>query len=268
MMSKILLVGAGNMGFAMLKGWREKGSALEIHVIEPDEALCARAAQVCDRAVSKAQDLGGGLHFDVVVLAVKPQILRSVLPAFRAMADAGATFLSVAAGIAIETLAAGLGERAAIIRCMPNTPASIGAGMIGCFANSNVSAAMHDLAARLLATSGEVVFVDHESEMDAITAVSGSGPAYVFYFIECLIEAGRRAGLTSELAEKLAIQTVVGASQLAKASEAKPAVLREQVTSPNGTTAAGLNVLMASHKLENLVIDTVDAARRRSVELR
>jgi pyrroline-5-carboxylate reductase len=150
---------------------------------------------------------------------------------------------------------------------MPNTPASIGAGMLVLTARSDVSAETRDFVESLFASSGAVAWIDDESLMDAVTAISGSGPAYVFYFIETLSEAGEKLGLTREIARKLALQTVRGAGQLAALSDHSPAVLREQVTSPGGTTAAALKVLMADDGLSALVFKAATAARDRGVEL-
>ena len=267
-MTTLLLVGCGSMGFAMLKGWREGDPALRLLVVEPAEALRQRAVALGIEAVAEAGDLPRDSRPDLVVLAVKPQVILDVLPAYRGMAENGATMLSVAAGTTIAALAAGLPEGAPIIRCMPNTPASIGAGMMVCHANAAVPPAAQALVERLLAMSGAVAFIDDEADMDAVTAVSGSGPAYVFHFIECLAAAGEKAGLAPDLAARLALQTVMGAGQLAAASKDAPSELRRQVTSPGGTTAAALAVLMGGDGLAKLVEAAVDAAKARSIALR
>jgi pyrroline-5-carboxylate reductase len=160
-----------------------------------------------------------------------------------------------------------LGDRAAIIRCMPNTPAAIGKGMMVTFANPRVNEETKAFVGELLASSGAVAEIASEDLMDAVTAVSGSGPAYIFHFIESLTAAGKAAGLPEETAKLLAMQTVYGAACLAKESDEEPGRLREQVTSPNGTTAAALAVLMGEEKLTRLVTEAVEAARVRSVEL-
>jgi pyrroline-5-carboxylate reductase len=160
-----------------------------------------------------------------------------------------------------------LGERAPIVRCMPNTPAAIGKGMMVTFANGRVSDDTRKFVADLLSASGEVASIDDESLMDAVTAVSGSGPAYIFHFIECLTAAAESAGLPTETAKLLAMQTVYGAASLAAESGEEPGVLRQQVTSPNGTTAAALAVLMGEGRLKRLVTEAVEAARLRSIEL-
>jgi len=190
-----------------------------------------------------------------------------VVPAYRRFVHANTTFLSVAAGTGIKVFEDILGAGTAVIRCMPNTPAAIGKGMMVTCSNAAVSADTAAFVAELLAASGEVATVDDESLMDAVTAVSGSGPAYVFHFIECLTEAGVAAGLPEETAKRLAMQTVYGAASLASDSADPPGRLREQVTSPNGTTAAALAVLMGDGRLKTLVGEAVEAARKRSVEL-
>jgi len=267
MAGKVILVGCGNMGFAMLKGWLASGAVqpADVLVIEPNETLRNRAGEQGVRT-SAAPDGIAGESADLVIIAVKPQVLRDVLPAYKPLAPKAA-FLSIAAGIAISTFSEILGSDTPVIRCMPNTPAAIGKGMMGIYANELVSADILAFVNTLLSASGEVVVLDDEGQIDAVTAVSGSGPAYVFHFIECLEAAAVKAGLSEKAARLLAMQTVYGAANLAKESGEEPGRLREQVTSPNGTTAAALAVLMGENRLGNLVDEAVDAARRRSIEL-
>ncbi|MCT7374044.1 pyrroline-5-carboxylate reductase [Chelativorans salis] len=261
---KVVLVGCGNMGYAMLKGWLSAGklAAGDVTVVEPNEGLRARAAA---HGVVVTADAGELAAADLVVFAVKPQVIRDVVPAYRRLEDA--TYLSVAAGTGVATFEELLGREAAVMRCMPNTPAAIGKGMMVVFANRNVGAETKAFVEGLLAASGAVATIDDEALMDAVTAVSGSGPAYVFHFIECLAAAGEKAGLPAETAKLLAMQTVYGAACLAKESGEEPGTLREQVTSPGGTTAAALGVLMGEERLAELVGEAVEAAKRRSVEL-
>lgn len=260
----VILVGCGNMGYAMLKGWIAAGELApqDVNVVEPNEALRARAAELGVNAIDSADGLTKG---DLIIFAVKPQVMGKVVPAYSRFEDA--TFVSVAAGTGVSTFTDILGSSSAVIRCMPNTPAAIGKGMMVVFANENVKPDMLDFVKVLLTTSGEVTMIDREELMDAVTAVSGSGPAYIFHFIECLTAAGRKAGLPEDKAKLLAMQTVWGAACLAKESGEEPGLLREQVTSPNGTTAAALSVFMDQQKLEKLVTDAVEAARKRSMEL-
>ncbi|WP_028032415.1 pyrroline-5-carboxylate reductase [Chelativorans sp. J32] len=267
MSKRVVLVGCGNMGYAMLKGWLAAGklSASEISVVEPNSDLRARAE---GHGVSAAAEPGslGLTEADLIIFAVKPQMIRDVVPNYRSFAP-DATFLSVAAGTAMATFEELLGSEAAVIRCMPNTPAAIGKGMLVVFSNRNVRAEVKAFVNDLLTANGAVAGVEDERLMDAVTAVSGSGPAYVFHFIECLTAAGEKAGLPGETAKLLAMQTVYGAAVLAKESGEEPGKLREQVTSPNGTTAAALAILMGEERLQTLVTEAVDAARQRSIEL-
>lgn len=266
---KVVLAGCGNMGYAMLSGWLKSGKLRpdETFVIEPNAKLRSRAKALGSEVGSDAGEIPTGAVPTLIVLAVKPQVIRDVTAGYRRFGDGRTTFLSIAAGTAMATFEEILGERAAIIRCMPNTPASIGKGMMVTFANERVSDETLAFVADLLSASGEVASINDESLMDAVTAVSGSGPAYIFHFIECLTAAAESAGLPTETAKLLAMQTVYGAASLAAESREEPGVLRQQVTSPNGTTAAALAVLMGEDRLKQLVTEAVEAARLRSIEL-
>jgi len=265
---RVLLVGCGNMGNAMLSGWLGSGKlqASETLVVEPNEDLRQRAVGLGSAVAASNADLPVGLSPELIVIAVKPQVLREVVAGYSAYADKS-TFLSIAAGASVATFTGILGEHAAIVRCMPNTPAAIGKGMMVVFSNANVTDKTKLFVGDLLSASGEVATIDDEGLMDAVTAVSGSGPAYIFHFIECLTAAAEKVGLPSDTAKLLAMQTVFGAASLAAESAEDPAVLRKQVTSPNGTTAAALGVLMGEDRLKNLVAEAVEAARDRSIEL-
>ncbi|MDN5928741.1 MAG: pyrroline-5-carboxylate reductase [Hyphomicrobiales bacterium] len=269
MHKKLVLVGCGNMGFAMLSGWLKTARLQpgEVLVVEPGEALRRRVADLKVEAVADASELSDGLAPDLVLFAVKPQMIRAVAPAYRRFAAAGATFVSIAAGTRIALFEELLGKGVAVMRCMPNTPAAIGKGMMVLVSNDKVAPAMDGFIEALMSTSGRVARIDSEDLMDAVTAVSGSGPAYIFHFIECLSIAAEKAGLPAETAKLLAMQTVYGAASLAVESGEEPGRLREQVTSPNGTTAAALAVLMGENRLRDLVTEAVEAARKRSVEL-
>ncbi|APY15656.1 pyrroline-5-carboxylate reductase [Brucella sp. 10RB9214] len=268
MQDKVVLVGCGNMGFAMLRGWLDSGilKAGDVHVVEPAEALRERAALAHVHVYADAAELPADLQPRMALVAVKPQMMANVLPAYKRFAPAS-TFVSVAAGIPVALFESHLGKDVAVIRCMPNTPAAIGKGMLVTFKNANVSDTNEAFVTSLLKTSGKVASVDEEGLMDAVTAVSGSGPAYIFHFIEALTDAGVSLGLPRETAALLAMQTVMGAGALADASTDSPSKLREQVTSPNGTTAAALDVLMGGDRLKELVAEAVKAAHKRSVEL-
>lgn len=263
----IVLIGAGNMGHAMLSGWLRNDASLAVHVVEPFEPFQARAKLAGVHAVTALSDLPKGLVADLVVLAVKPQMVAPVLADCAGLAERGATFVSVAAGITITAMARPLPQDTPIIRCMPNTPAAIGEGMMVLCAGHAVTSAARVLTERLLSASGPVAWVQDESLMDAVTAISGSGPAYVFHFTEALTEAGISLGLTPALAGLLARQTVAGAGRMMQSAEVSPSTLREQVTSPNGTTAAALEVFMEDQALLRLVRRAARAARDRGVEL-
>ena len=269
MSGAVVLVGCGNMGRAMLEGWLASGrlAPADALVVEPAEALRAKAAALGATALADAGEIGKDVTPRLVVFAVKPQVVRDVIPAY-ARFKASATYVSVVAGTPIAAFEQLLGADAAIIRCMPNTPAAIGKGMMVTFANPHVTAEATALVDGLLSASGEVTAIGEEGLLDAVTAVSGSGPAYVFHFIECMTAAGEAAGLPADKAKLLAMQTVYGAASLAQASDEEPGELRRQVTSPNGTTAAALSVLMGEDRLKTLVTEAVLAARDRAFELR
>jgi pyrroline-5-carboxylate reductase len=263
----VLLAGCGNMGFAMLQGWLASGALPpgDVHVVEPSEELRARARALGVNAVANASEVISVPGF--VILAVKPQVMGDVLPAYVRFSHGGSAFLSIAAGIGTAFMAERLGTQTPIIRCMPNTPAAIGKGMLVYWKNALVSAECENFVRTLLTASGRVAKVEDEALIDAVTAVSGSGPAYVFHFIECLTDAGVHAGLPLEIAAELAMQTVMGSGALAAQSADSPGQLREQVTSPNGTTAAALAVLMKDGRMKALIGEAVEAAHRRAVEL-
>jgi pyrroline-5-carboxylate reductase len=262
----ILLVGCGQMGSAMLRGWLARGAAARFLVVEPAGAPAALTDATGVTWHRAADDLPAGVLPDAVVFAVKPQLIDAVLPAYRRWVRQQTLFLSIAAGTTIAGIARHLGE-AAIVRCMPNTPAAIGRAITVACPNPRVTAEQRQLCAALLAAIGESTWVEDEGLMDAVTAVSGSGPAYVFLLIEALAEAGVRVGLPAELALRLSRATVAGAGELARLSPEPPARLRENVTSPGGTTRAALDVLMAGNGLPQLLERAVAAATARSREL-
>jgi len=262
----VLLVGCGRMGGALLKGWIGRGIPRnQITVVEPETAFRTMAeAEHGVAAIRDASEVPPSLKPGVIVLAVKPQIVDQVLPAYAGYSEA--VFLSIAAGKTIAVLKALLGS-SRIIRAMPNLPAAIGKGMTVACADPSVGAEARTLCRDLLEAVGEVAFIENEDSMDMVTAVSGSGPAYVFLLAECLAEAGVAAGLDAELALKLACATVAGSGALLSHSGETPARLRENVTSPGGTTAAALAVLMAKDGMADLLKRAVAAAAKRSREL-
>lgn len=264
----VVLIGAGKMGGALLTGWLSRDlPASQVRVQDPGPPADVKAE--LDRHGLKAEPSIGALPTPpaVVVLAVKPQVMDAVLPSVKPLIGRGTLVLSVAAGRTIAGLAKGLPQGTAIVRSIPNTPAAIGRGITVATAGANVSGEQKTLAGALLEAVGEVGWVDDEKLIDAATAVSGSGPAYVFLLAEALREAAVAQGLPAELADRLARATVSGAGELLRVTGLDPATLRQNVTSPNGTTAAALAVLMAEPGLTSLMKAAVAAAERRSREL-
>lgn len=262
-MTRVLLVGCGKMGGAMLAGWLERGLAPEdVVVVEPGTPNVVGGITV----VGEAAAIPAGFAPDIAVLAVKPQVMAEVLPPYRRFAGS-ATFLSIAAGKTIGFFEAILGADAAVVRAMPNTPAAVRRGITVACPNARVGAAARSACDELLQAVGEVAWTDDESLMDAVTAVSGSGPAYVFLLAECLAKAGVAAGLPEDLASRLARVTVSGAGELLHQSSEPAETLRRTVTSPGGTTAAALSVLMAEGGLQPLLTTAVAAATKRGKEL-
>lgn len=244
-----VLVGCGRMGSALLKGWGRQAV-----VIDP-----SYPGALPDIAAA------GDITPELVVFAVKPQQVGSVVPAYARFK--GATFLSIAAGKTLAGFEALLGAEAAIVRCMPNTPAAIGKGISVAVANRHVTPQGRALATQALAAGGLVEWVEDETLLDAVTALSGSGPAYVFYLVEVLAKAGEAMGLAPDLAARLARQTVIGSGHLLEQSSESPANLREAVTSPGGTTAAALHIIRESGRLQALMTEALKAAQARGKEL-
>ncbi|MDR0702190.1 MAG: pyrroline-5-carboxylate reductase [Azoarcus sp.] len=265
----IAFIGGGNMATALIGGMVERGFAADaIHVIEPDAAARERLqARFGVRALAVPDD--GTRRADVLALAVKPQQMQTALTPF-AGALRRTLVISIAAGLRLADIGRWLGGAGApytrLVRCMPNTPALIGAGVTGMYAAPAVDAVGRETAERILAAVGGIVWVDDEARLDAVTGISGSGPAYVFHFIEALEAAGRAQGFDAADARRLAVDTVLGAARLASASDDPPAVLREKVTSKGGTTAAALARLAAAGWYDALV-DAVAVASARSREL-
>ena len=265
-----LLVGGGKMGGAMLRGWLNQGvPASTIGIVEPIDALRDTLLSECGvRAVANIGQLDPACRPGVVVLAVKPQVVDAVIPACARFVSRETIFLSVVAGRTLATLQGHLGGEAAVIRAMPNTPAAVGRGMTVCVANERTDTAHRELCQPLLEAVGDVIWVTDEDLMDAVTGVSGSGPAYAFLMTEALAVAGEKAGLPTQIARRLARATVAGAGELMYRSGEEPETLRENVTSPGGTTAAALTVLMDPETGWQPVIDrAVAAAAQRSREL-
>lgn len=268
-MPKLLLIGCGKMGSALLEGWLDQGIvASDITVIEPSTELAATLmGKYGVQVVNDPSNMPAGYAPNVAVLAVKPQVMNKILPPYQKLVEEGSVFLSIAAGRTIASFESILGTDAAIVRAMPNTPAAVGRGItVGC-PNANVSAEQRKLCDQLLKAVGDVEWVDEERHMDAVTAVSGSGPAYIFLLAEAMSAAGQKVGLPPELSAKLARVTVAGSGELLHQSLEPASTLRQNVTSPGGTTAAALDVLMAPDGLEDLMSKAIEAATRRSKEL-
>lgn len=258
-------IGGGNMATAIVGGLLAKGfAASAFHVVEPfaeqreklAHALGVSVAPACDAALAGC---------DVVVMAVKPQQMRDAAEALRPHLK-GQLVITIAAGIALDDLGRWLGGHTQLVRAMPNTPALIHAGVTGLYAAPAVDAAARQRAERLLGAVGEIVWFDRESLLDAVTAVSGSGPAYVFYFIEALEQAALKLGMNAEQARRLAVQTFRGASELAAQSPDSPQTLRARVTSKGGTTERAI-AAMDTAELQTGFVRGVEAAAARSAEL-
>lgn len=264
----VALIGAGNMGLAMLEGWAGEGLAGDrVVVVDPNpserlQALCAaKGFLLGDRAAV------AGVR-DAVILAIKPQMLDAGTSAAAPFVGPQSVVVSILAGKRIADIAARLPAAKAIVRAMPNTPAAIGRGVTGAFASPKTSEAQRALSHALLAAAGQVEWVENEPLIDAVTAVSGSGPAYVFYLVECLAAAGVEAGLPADLAARLARATIEGSGELLhRQADVSAETLRQRVTSPGGTTAAALSVLMAEDGLAPLMSRAVAAAKKRAGEL-
>jgi pyrroline-5-carboxylate reductase len=262
----LVLVGAGKMGGAMLQGWLGLGlDPAKVVVLEPQPSAEMAAAQAqglrLNPTAAKAAPAA------TVVLAIKPQTAPEAMPALAPWVGAGTLVVSIMAGRTLGFLAGSLPTGAALVRSMPNTPAAIGRGITVAVAGAGVTPGQRETAHRLLAATGGVEWVEDEALLDAVTAVSGSGPAYVFLLAESLARAGVAAGLPAPLAARLARETVAGSGELLHRSALNAAALRENVTSPAGTTAAALGVLMAPDGLDRLMQAAIAAATKRSREL-
>jgi pyrroline-5-carboxylate reductase len=267
--SSLVLVGAGKMGAAMLEGWLRAGlSPQAVTVLDPAPSDGVQAlsrqhgfALNATHAPERAQAA------EVVVLAIKPQMLDQAAASFQSWVGPNTLLVSVLAGKTVANLHARLPQTERIVRAMPNLPASVMRGMTGCYAAQAVTDAQKGMAQRLLEAVGAVEWVADEALIDSVTAVSGSGPAYVFLLVECLAQAGIEQGLPADVAAKLARTTIEGAGELLRQSDLSPATLRQNVTSPAGTTAAALEVLMAPDGLAPLMQRAVRAARLRAEAL-
>jgi pyrroline-5-carboxylate reductase len=262
---RLVLAGAGKMGGAMLDGWLARGlKPKQITVIEPHPGKTIKALA---RRGLKLNPKGNAAAASAIVIAVKPQTVLEALPPLAAYTGKSTLVLSIMAGRTVAFLEGSLPAGTAIVRAMPNTPAAIGRGISVAFANARISTSQRKLASDLLAAIGKVEWITDEARMDAVTALSGSGPAYVFLLAEAMASAGIAAGLPPALATRLARETVTGSAELMHRSDLDAATLRQNVTSPGGTTAAALDVLMGPGGFDHLLTQAIIAATRRSREL-
>lgn len=258
----LVLVGAGKMGGALLNGWLARGlDPKQVAVLEPMPSTQIKALGRRGLRLNPQGKIG---EVAAIVVAVKPQTAPDAMPGLSSLIGKSTLVLSIMAGRPLQFLARMLGRDAAVVRAMPNTPAAIGRGITVAVANAKVAARQRRLAADLLAAAGAVEWIADEALMDAVTAVSGSGPAYVFLLAEALARAGVAAGLPAKLAATLARETIAGSGELLRRSPLDAATLRQNVTSTGGTTAAALEVLMGPGGLESLMTRAIAAATRRS----
>jgi pyrroline-5-carboxylate reductase len=266
---QLLLVGCGKMGFALLERWREqKMHQWHISVIEPNPQGREMLRAFRDVSVyEKLEDIAQDFMPQCIIFAVKPQSMPLTLPHYGQRFAEHPLYVTIAAGKTLGFYAQHLGEKARVIRAMPNTPAMVGMGITTLFAGAQSSIKDRDMASALLTCVGEVVWLDKESLMDAATAISGSGPAYVYYFMECLMRAGIEAGLSEEVTKTLVMHMVHGSCELAFMSPDSIETLRHNVTSPGGTTEAALERLMSTNGMLRLVQEAVQAAVARARQL-
>lgn len=264
----LVLVGAGKMGGAMLNGWLAQGlDPRNVIVIDPSPPPEVKdlIGKLGVQHVAAAPKLG--VEPSVLLMAVKPQVMDAVLSSVKGLAGPRTVVISIAAGRTIASFEHHFAAGTAVIRTMPNTPAAIGRGITVCTGNKSAGPRQRKLCEALLSAVGEVGWVEDEALIDAVTAVSGSGPAYVFLLAEAMAAAGVKAGLSPDLAMKLARATISGSGELLRQSDLPAATLRQNVTSPGGTTAAALDVLMAPDGLESLMTRAIAAATKRGREL-
>jgi pyrroline-5-carboxylate reductase len=258
----ILLIGAGHMGGALARGWSKQN--LPVVAVDPNPPASLRRLKGV--SVIRSLDQATG-KYRACVIALKPQILRGEASALKPLVQSGVPAISIAAGITTKFMHKAWGAKARVVRAMPNTPGAIGHGISALYADSNATASDKKLAQSLLAALGETLWVKRESDIDTVTAVSGSGPAYVYLMVETLAAAAEAEGLSRDIAMKLARATVSGAGALLASDPTHAAELRRHVTSPHGTTEAALKVLMAKAGMDALMKRAVSAARKRATEL-
>ncbi len=263
--STILLIGCGNMGASLVGGWLDKGiHARSIHIVEPNPSAVVQ--EYVQKGCILSTTLPDNIYTtDIIILAVKPQTMASALGGLKAFVGPDTMIVSIAAGTTLATLSAAFDSHPLCTRAMPNLPATIGCGITACYAPESVGVVARSTVDDLMSAIGKVVWLESEDQLAAVTALSGSGPAYIFHFIECLENAGVQLGLSAELSRLLALETVAGSSALALGTTVDVSTLRQRVTSPGGTTEAALDVLMP--QLGALMRQTLAAAAKRAREL-
>lgn len=263
---KILVVGGGRMGSAIIDGWLKQGVASDsIYLIDNNPETLKVYANKGLHTFESTENVPQGLEFKVFLLALKPQIIVKHISQFNQFISPSTCLVSVAAGVMVQTLLDMLPNAQHVVRVMPNTPAMIGKGVLVGFSESQ--SMFSKLIEELFASLGTFYWVPNEEQMHSVTAISGSGPAYLFYFAQCFIESAQALDLDNEFAKALALDTLAGAARLIEESGIDVETLRQNVTSPNGTTQAGLEALMCNHELKDRIEACCVAARQRSVEL-
>lgn len=267
--ASILVIGAGRMGSAIIKGWVDSGiDPKSVHVVDNNDSLVEQLQQaLAINAYNDISHIEANKTFEVILVALKPQVISHVLPLYRSFFAPNALLLSIAAGVTCEQLGQLSPEKSAIIRIMPNTPLLIKKGVIAALSNGNTSTSQKALCEALFNSLGAFHWLQNEDQMHAVTAISGSGPAYLFYFAETFSQAASELGLAPLLAKQLALETLIGASYLVENDPREVSELRQEVTSPNGTTAAALDVLSSEESLLKLLKGTLRAASDRSKAL-
>ncbi|MDC0074177.1 pyrroline-5-carboxylate reductase [Alphaproteobacteria bacterium] len=267
MKKNLLLIGCGKMGSALLEGWVSDNNNLNIIVVDPVVIPQKDNLNKGIKYINNIESIQKSFIPHIIVLAVKPQAAKKVLEKFKNQSYSDALVLSIIAGLKLDSILNFFGKPQPIIRAMPNTPASVKMGITALCANDFCKEKESQLAKQLLQVVGEVFFVEEEKMIDMVTAISGSGPAYFFYFVECLAEAGISIGLSNDLSWKLAVETFLGSAELCNVSLESPKELRKNVTSPGGTTEAALSTFMKNESLKKIIINAVNKAKLRSVEL-
>ena len=263
----ILIVGLGKMGGALVNGWIAQDiDPNKIHIVEPDPNQVMALDCETLNVYQSPKEISNNFYPDIILFAIKPQIMDKVVPEYGRFKEKS-TYISIAAGKNIAFFESLLGSDSSIIRTMPNTPASIGEGITIACGNKNTSQKCKNYFFYLFEAVGQTEWINDENLMDAVTAISGSGPAYVFLLAETLANAGESAGLSKNMAQKLSIQTIIGSSSMLKSSHQNPSVLRNNVTSPGGTTEAALSILMNEKGLNSLICEAVETAIKRSKAL-